>query len=96
MVALATTDILIKGMYQRVNAHDTKSYSVLSGLLLEIVRVLVGSRMSVHDCWAVFAIMAESSPAPAVSKCCCIGGQLWAGLWRCHGVKVKGSSLARE
>ena len=53
-------------MYQRVNAHDTKSYSVLSGLLLEIVRVLVGSRMSVHGLRAVCAISAESSPAPAV------------------------------
>ena len=53
-------------MYQRVNAHDTKSYLVLSGLLLEIVRVLVGSRMSVHGVRVVCAISAESSPAPAV------------------------------
>ena len=70
MVALATTDILIKGMYQRVIAYDAKSYLVLSGLLLERVRVLVSSRMSVHDLGAVCAISAESSPAPAVSGFC--------------------------
>ena len=53
-------------MYQRVNAHDAKSYSVLSGLLLEMVRVLVSSRMSVNNLRTVCAISAESSPAPAV------------------------------
>ena len=53
-------------MYQRVIAYDIKSYSVLLGLLLEMVRVLVSSRMSVHNLRAVCAISAESSPAPAV------------------------------